>query len=101
MPPGLRGRKWDFHSPARQTRLLRCSISPSPVSRSRSLNERGPHIMNAEATETHSSVRCIFCAQQIPLSSKLANLYVVAKDESHRAEHEHRSGVMLLRCAKC
>jgi hypothetical protein len=57
--------------------------------------------MNAEATETHSSVRCIFCAQPIPLSPKLASLYVVAKDESHRAEHEHKSGVMLLRCAKC
>ena len=57
--------------------------------------------MNAEATETHSSVRCIFCAQPIPLSAKLANLHVVAKDESNRAEYENRSGVMLLRCPKC
>jgi hypothetical protein len=58
--------------------------------------------MIAERTETHNcGVRCIFCAQPILLSPKLAKLYVVAKDEAQRAEQERQSRVMLLRCAKC
>ena len=57
--------------------------------------------MNAEATETHSSVRCIFCAQPIPLSPKQARRSGVAKDDAQRAERERRSSVMLLRCPKC
>ena len=54
------------------------------------------------AVETQDRVvKCIFCAQPIPLSPRLASLYIVAKDDAQRAEQERRSRVVLLRCDKC
>jgi hypothetical protein len=58
--------------------------------------------MIPEVAETQDRVvKCIFCAQPIPLSPRLVSLYVVAKDDAQRAEQERRSRVVLLRCDKC
>lgn len=58
--------------------------------------------MLIEGTETQEkSVRCIFCAQQIPLSPRLASIYAVSNEEGKDSEERRRSRIMILRCSKC
>lgn len=46
-------------------------------------------------------VKCIFCAQPIPVSPRLASLSVVPKDDAERDAQQRRSQVVIQRCPKC
>lgn len=61
----------------------------------------GELTMTSELTEKfYQAVRCLFCAEPIPLSKSLLSLSVV-ESESTIVEQQGRSHVFILRCEAC
>lgn len=52
------------------------------------------------AEKSYKAVRCSYCSELIPLSTKLLELLII-KSDSTTAELQYQSQVFILRCERC
>jgi hypothetical protein len=86
-----------IHRACRQTSSAGCmSAGPSP---SIPLSEREMQMTSEMSEKSYQAVRCSYCSEPIPLSTRLLKLFVTVFDNT--AEPRSQSQVFILRCEAC